>query len=262
MSIIIKKSYKNISPYLSYMGIREGLSFSDYMDDSVPADVKPVYNLTPMEEREDVQSVDYSTRAKDLFKGLWENMMPNNDDLFKSYLVQLFGYLRKELKLKTIPTVKLSSDKKNADKILGKTAYYNPSKKEIVLYITDRHQKDILRSFAHEVIHHWQHENGKLKNKLSENDPQYAQNDPWMRQMEKQAYLLGNILFRDWSDKKVHGNKRNNIKMSEQHGCGNVSCTSDTPIIKKYYNSSHPYRKYVEGPTPESVPDYNEIDEI
>lgn len=211
------------------MRIREGLSFSDYFDDSVPADVKPPANLTPMQEeeaiRQDAPQSDYPTETKDLFKGLWEDttnkdifmesMMPNDMETFKTHLVQLFAYLQKELQLKTVPDVKLVSDDKNADKVLGKTAYYDPNKKLIVLYVTNRHQKDILRSFAHEVIHHWQHENGKLSDKKSSTkDPQYAQKDPWMRQMEKQAYLLGNILFRDWEDQKKAKDRESGKKMA------------------------------------------------
>ncbi len=139
-----------------------------------------------------------------------ESMMPDNLDTFKSHLVQLFAYLQKELQLKTVPKVKLISDEKNADKVLGKTAYYNPDEKLVVLYITNRHQKDILRSFAHEIIHHWQHENEKLHEggNGGTGDPQYAQNNPWLRQMEKQAYLLGNILFRDWEDQKKAKDKK------------------------------------------------------
>jgi len=130
-------------------------------------------------------------------------MKPEHKDEFKSNLVKLYAYLRKELKLKHAPKV---SDPKNANKMLGKTAYYDPDKKSIHLFIINRHPKDILRSFSHEVVHHWQHENEQLqtiktKGKTGE-DPQYAQHDPWLRQMEKQAYLLGNIMFRDFEDKK------------------------------------------------------------
>ena len=32
------------------------------------------------------------------------------------------------------------------------------------MYITDRHPKDILRSFAHEMIHHMQNMQGRLGN--------------------------------------------------------------------------------------------------
>jgi len=331
-----KKSQRKLSNYRNLIGLREGLSFSDYMDDSVPADVKPAYSLTPMQED------DFPIQAKDQFKGLWEDvvhsgndywmdpngrllkcksghamwaveylmahnllrdlsaddpkgalfelgfvrvkvkfdkiyidyelgrilknsqwrnlkdtaiesdmqlidtsgtfkdrtvdvdesvnlsgdksgktlfiesMMPENMDEFKSHLAQLFSHLQKELQLKTVPKVKLVSDDKNANKILGKTAYYNPQEKLVVLYITNRHQKDILRSFSHEIIHHWQHENEKLNTSQGESDPKYAQNNPWLRQMEKQAYLLGNILFRDWEDEKKSKDRKSGKKMVEK----------------------------------------------
>lgn len=147
-----------------------------------------------------------------------ESMMPDRIDEFKTNIGLLFNYLQKKLKLKTIPKVKLVSDEKNAEKILGKTAYYNPEEKEVVLYITDRHQKDVLRSFAHEIIHHWQHENKQFdkESKNGTNDPQYAQNNPHMRKMEKQAYLLGNIMFRDWEDEKKAKDKKSGKKLSEK----------------------------------------------
>ena len=246
------------------MGVREGLNYSDYFDDDITADVKPPPDmLGPMGE-------DYAIQARDLFGNglheklaklikakrkkkkdsttnktflkegksgkrifILEHMMPQDTDTFKSHLAQLFEYLQKELQLKSIPKVKLLSDQKNADKVLGKTAYYDTDSRTICLYETNRHQKDILRSFAHEVIHHWQHENerlqtfsksdgsgsGKVKGESPSNhqDPQYAQKDPWLRQMEKQAYLLGNILFRDWEDQKKAKDRKSQKTMVESH---------------------------------------------
>ena len=142
-------------------------------------------------------------------------MKPEKIEEFKLHLGELFNYLRKELKLKSLPKVFLSSDQKNSDKILGKTGYYDPKKKEVHLYTTDRHPKDILRSFAHEVVHHWQHEHEQLEKHIDaqgESDPKYAQNDPWLRQMEKQAYLLSNIMFRDWEDDKKNSGRKSNKK--------------------------------------------------
>ena len=151
------------------------------------------------------------------------NMMPDDTDTFKSHLAQLFAYIQKELKLKTVPKVKLLSDEKNAAKVLGKTAYYDPHTRTVNLYVTDRHQKDILRSFAHETVHHWQHENEQLQTSKAKGkptgeseDPQYAQHNPWLRQMEKQAYLLGNILFRDWEDQKKAKDRKSGKKMVEK----------------------------------------------
>ena len=216
--------------------MREGLSFSDYFSEEIPYESKPIYSLKPMQEQ------DYPIQAKNLFKGIWEDndnssnnnnsMKPNDLDLFKSHLVQLFSYLQKELQLKTIPRVKLISDKKNADKVLGKTAYYNPEKMLVVLYITNRHQKDILRSFAHEIVHHWQHENEKLNTSRGESDPKYAQNNPWLRQMEKQAYLLGNMLFRDWEDDKKDKDRNSGKTLKEK-----------TMVIGKEYPPKKPNYK-------------------
>ena len=69
----------------------------------------------------------------------------------------------------------------------------------IVLFVTDRHPKDICRSFAHELIHHHQNERGDLE-MGDASSPTYAQDDKHMRKMEMEAYLKGNMLFRDWED--------------------------------------------------------------
>jgi hypothetical protein len=131
-----------------------------------------------------------------------------NNDLDKR-IAELFKFMKERLKLNETPKVVITKDKNNSDKPFGLTGYYDPDSKTIRLYITDRHPTDILRSFAHEVIHHWQNENDKFT-KEKEDDSSltgehYAQKNPWMRQMEKQAYLLGNLIFRDWQDEKRYG---------------------------------------------------------
>ena len=123
---------------------------------------------------------------------------------FKEKLGSLTSYLVKNLGIKRLPTLKLANSKKNADDILGYTGHYDNNTNQIVAYITDRHPKDILRTISHELIHCWQNEHGCLHSNTN-NDPQYAQHDSQLRKMEEQAYLLGNILFRDWSDFYKHG---------------------------------------------------------
>ena len=97
------------------------------------------------------------------------------------------------------PKTILRNDEENSQNLLGKTAYYEPIEETIVLYITNRHPKDICRSFAHELVHHHQNERGDLEmgDVIS---PTYAQDDKHMRKMEMEAYLKGNLLFRDWED--------------------------------------------------------------
>ena len=67
------------------------------------------------------------------------------------------------------------------------------------MFTTNRHPKDICRSFAHEIIHHVQKERGDIKSTTSLG-PNYAQEDGHMRKMEMEAYLKGNMLFRDWEN--------------------------------------------------------------
>jgi hypothetical protein len=97
------------------------------------------------------------------------------------------------------PTLFLNSDPANAENMLGKTAYYDPEQKEIHIYTTDRHPKDIMRSISHELVHHHQNCKGDFAGDHYSGEG-YAQKDPHMRKMEKEAYLQGNMCFRDWED--------------------------------------------------------------
>jgi hypothetical protein len=53
---------------------------------------------------------------------------------------------------------------------------------------------------AHEVVHHAQNCRGEFDNAFNLGEEGYAQSNNHLRKMEKQAYLLGNMLFRDWED--------------------------------------------------------------
>jgi hypothetical protein len=83
--------------------------------------------------------------------------------------------------------------------MLGKTAHYEPTSMEITVYTDGRHPKDMMRSIAHEMVHHMQNENGMFDDN-SNADHGYAQNNPHLRKMEEEAYLKGNMCFRDWED--------------------------------------------------------------
>ena len=117
----------------------------------------------------------------------------------KEALKEVYRVAKKKYKFENTPKLVLRKDQDNADDILGKTAYYNPADMSIVLYITDRHPKDICRSFSHELVHHHQNERGDL-DMGDASSPTYAQDDKHMRRMEMEAYLKGNMLFRDWED--------------------------------------------------------------
>jgi hypothetical protein len=109
------------------------------------------------------------------------------------------------LKLEPFPTLKfIDDDEENAEDLFGKTAYYDPHKNSIVLYTYGRHPKDILRSFAHELVHVHQNHEGRLNgiNTTNTNEDDYLEN------VEREAYEKGNILFRKWTD-QVKESKKN-----------------------------------------------------
>ena len=114
-------------------------------------------------------------------------------------LKEIYKRAKDVYKFENTPKLILLQNKENAKNLLGWTEYYSPSDISIVLYITNRHPKDICRSFSHELVHHHQNERGDLD--LGDaSSPTYAQDDKHMRKMEMEAYLKGNMLFRDWED--------------------------------------------------------------
>jgi len=121
--------------------------------------------------------------------------LSQTEDLFHD----LGEFAQERFGFKKPPTLNLISDQKNAQKPLGKTAYYDPQTMAITIYTDNRHTKDILRSLAHELVHHMQNELGML-NDSGYHGAGYAQKNKDLRQSEKQAYLEGNMCFRDWED--------------------------------------------------------------
>lgn len=114
----------------------------------------------------------------------------------------LLPYAQKELGFNKPPVINFLDDEENSSNPLGKTGFYRPDNKSISVFITGRHPKDILRSIAHELVHYKQDCDGRLTNHLEKelHDKRYAQNNPDLRGFEEEAYLKGNMIFRDWED--------------------------------------------------------------
>jgi hypothetical protein len=112
----------------------------------------------------------------------------------------LIPHMQKQLGFNHPPTINFADDQGNAQDMFGKTAYYNPSTSEITVYVTNRHPKDIMRSVAHEIVHHAQNQRGEFENSFNLGEEGYAQNNSHLRSMEEEAYLSGNMIFRDWED--------------------------------------------------------------
>jgi len=119
---------------------------------------------------------------------------------FEDMIQSLVSFSQDRFGFEKPPTLFLNSDPANAENMLGKTAYYDPEQREIHIYTTDRHPKDIMRSISHELVHHNQNCQGNLGGEHYSGEG-YAQKDPHMRKMEEEAYLQGNMCFRDWEDR-------------------------------------------------------------
>ena len=111
----------------------------------------------------------------------------------------LYAHAQREMGFKNPAHLTFQADRKNAEKDLGRTAHYHPGSFTITIYTDRRHIKDVLRSIAHELVHHDQNCNGAFE-KPFESGPGYAQKDDRMRELERDAYERGNMIFRDWED--------------------------------------------------------------
>jgi len=113
----------------------------------------------------------------------------------KPYFDSLNQFLASKINIEPLPSLNIiSNDLENAENILGKTAHYDPNNCSITLYILNRHPKDILRSYAHEMIHRMQDNEGRLQGINTTN----INEDARLKKLEGEAYLKGNLLFREW----------------------------------------------------------------
>ena len=103
--------------------------------------------------------------------------------------------------LRPFPKYRISNEKQNP--LLGKTAYYDPEKREVKLFTFNRLLKDCLRSVAHENVHHHQNLEGRL---VGYNGDTLGQDDK-LDELESEAYLQGNMLFRKWTETKTKSEK-------------------------------------------------------
>jgi len=120
-------------------------------------------------------------------------------DILNPLIKKFMPFAMQRMGFNEPPRLFLKSDEKNAGDPLGKTAYYDPSEKSVTLYTTGRHPKDVMRSLSHELVHHTQNCRGDFDS-AGEMDEGYAQNDEHLREMEREAYEVGNMCFRDWED--------------------------------------------------------------
>jgi len=117
---------------------------------------------------------------------------------FRDKLISLTMFMMDNgLDLDPLPDINfIEDDKENASNMLGRTAHYDPNTKCIVLYTYGRHPKDILRSYAHEMIHHLQNLEGRIQGIEGQN----INEDEYLLKLELEAYTDGNRYLRSWEN--------------------------------------------------------------
>jgi hypothetical protein len=163
----------------------------------------------------------YRPVKEDLNEGLYSTGEPADSPIqttpsykeveqeLEPYIVELVDFMVKQgLNVTPAPRIEFVEDEENAKVTLGRTAYYDPNNKVITLYITRRHPKDVLRSFAHEMIHHMQNLEGRLENMSGTTN---VNEDDYLADIESEAYNNGNMLFRAWENDREGNNSIRNM---------------------------------------------------
>ena len=111
------------------------------------------------------------------------------------------------LRIDPLPSIELNPEEQNG--IFVKTGYYSPDEHKVVVFTDQRHPKDILRTVAHEFIHHMQNLQNPNKDWGTGGD---LEADSKLRSIEGEAFLLGNIIFREWTEKMKKTGELNESK--------------------------------------------------
>lgn len=136
-------------------------------------------------------------------------------DMLTPFLKSIAEFMQTEgLNVAPFPKIELKWDEQEDLPILSKTAYYAPQEMKIVLFCKDRHPKDVLRSYAHELIHHMQNLNGADMGFTAEDN---VKDNDRLEKLESEAYLKGNIYFRKWTEhlKQKKNNLNENISLED-----------------------------------------------
>lgn len=116
---------------------------------------------------------------------------------YEPYIKSLVKYMVKRgFTLKPLPKIILNNVRQKG--LFITTGSYNYEDNEVTLYTNERHPKDVLRSLAHELIHHKQNIEGRLTDDLE--NPTLLTQDKNVVPLEEEAYLQGNIAFRGWTE--------------------------------------------------------------
>jgi Zn-dependent peptidase ImmA (M78 family) len=123
------------------------------------------------------------------------------EKLVGDHVNKFLDYACKELQINEVPQIELINDKNKAIENASFGAY-SPGEKKIYLNIAGRHVADVLRTLAHEMVHHRQNLDGILHNNAGETGSDF----------ENEANSLAGIMMRNYgrSNRTIYEGYENN----------------------------------------------------
>ena len=105
----------------------------------------------------------------------------------RSHIDNFIDYACKHLEIEERPEIELVNDKTHA---LENTSFgqYRPGEKKITVNIAGRHTADVLRTLAHEMVHHKQNLKGELYNEAGQTGSE----------IENEANSMAGIMMRNY----------------------------------------------------------------
>ena len=117
---------------------------------------------------------------------------------YEPYLKSLANFMADHgYTTRPFPKVILDDTDQGLD-VFAKTGYFDPNANGIRLFVHNRFPKDVLRTFAHELIHWKQQKDGTLSKNGYTSDKIIE--DKKLVRLEAEAYLKGNMGFRSWTE--------------------------------------------------------------
>ena len=119
----------------------------------------------------------------------------NKIDMLNYWIEEIVKFIRTKMEIDPLPRIRLDQTPNPEDELFIKTGYYDPTSNELVLFIDNRHIKDILRTFCHEMVHRNQNivDPDGFATHVSDKP---LNEDPELKEIESEAFLYGNLLFR------------------------------------------------------------------
>lgn len=111
---------------------------------------------------------------------------------FGPMMDEFMTFASKHLGIKSLPNVKYKTE----DDGMSSFGAYNPTKNEIVLQTKNRNPMDVFRTLAHELVHHKQNEEGRIKDIARDGDDG--------SDIENEAHIKTGVMLRQYGRKNSH----------------------------------------------------------